>query len=689
MRLSGDERMNYKDMDIKRSYISCGEDGIADALIVPALKCTNHYCRSVGYFSSGVFDTIMDGIPTFVRNGGDIKMIASPKLNDEDIEAINLGYEEKERIIGNAFSRGFLEEVENFDDSRLALLAELIARGVLDIKIAVTNTLGDYHDKLGILEDFDGNKVVFYGSANSSKNGYRDNYDKIRVVKSWIDGQKDSVDDEVEEFDSLWDGTNKFVDVYEYKESARKHLLQVMERRSNSHKQGNTGIKLRDYQEEAIKAWVNNDYHGFYVMATGTGKTWTAIYSAKRLLEEHSATIVICAPYKHLVKQWAEDVRKTFPDAVLIMVSSENPSWDQKISQAIINKRYNKNVQIIIISTIVSFNMDRFSNVISKDSSDKLLIVDEAHRFTKRSEELKIDYKYMLGLSATPYSGRNAASGKELMKYFGGQVFNLPIETALERKFLVPYYYKPIFVYATGDEEDRFRKQSRIIASYFRNGKCIDSEGLAKALRNRLRIISMAQAKIDGIGDFVNRIEEKDHVVVYCGDGRLYDDTGEEIRHIRQVKRVLNDLDFKASQFTAQENMTERMELVDAFNKGEISALAAIRCLDEGINIPSIKSALILSSNDDYREFVQRRGRILRLYDNKESAVIYDIVVLPSNDLTEWAKIELRRYREYAKLSINCDETMDELDDLLVQYGLSEEDVDVYDYEEMEDEIDE
>lgn len=681
--------MNYKDMDIKRSYISCGEDGIADALIIPALKCTNHYCRSVGYFSSGVFETIMDGIPTFVRNGGDIKMIASPKLNDEDIDAINLGYEEKERIIGNAFSREFLEEVENFNDSRLALLAELIARGVLDIRIAVTNTLGDYHDKLGILEDFEGNKVAFYGSANSSKNGYRDNYDKIRVVKNWIDGQKDSVDDEVEEFDSLWNGTNKFVEVYEYKESARKHLLQVMERRSTSKKQGNAGIKLRDYQEEAIKAWVNNDYHGFYVMATGTGKTWTAIYSAKRLVEEHSATVVICAPYKHLVKQWAEDVRKAFPDAVLIMVSSENPSWDQKISQAIINKRYNKDVQIIIISTIVSFNLERFTNVISKDSSDKLLIVDEAHRFTKRNEDLKCDYKYMLGLSATPYSGRSAASGKKLMKYFGGQVFDLPIEVALDKKFLVPYYYKPIFVYATEEEEERFRKQSRIIASYFRNGKCIDPESLAKTLRNRLRIISMAQAKIDGIGDFVNQIEEKDHVVVYCGDGRLYDDTGEEIRHIRQVKRVLNDMDYKASQFTAQENMTERMELVDAFNKGEISALAAIRCLDEGINIPSIRSALILSSNDDYREFVQRRGRILRLYNDKESAVIYDVVVLPSDDMTEWAKIELRRYREYAKLSINYDETMDELDSLLIQYGLSEEDVDVYDYEEMEDEIDE
>lgn len=680
--------MNYKEMDIKRSYISCGEDGIADALIVPALKCTRNYCRSVGYFSSGVFDTIMDGIPAFVRNDGKIKMIASPKLSNDDIEAINMGYEERDRVIDNTFTREFLEEVENLDDARLALLAELIARGVLDIKIAVTNTLGDYHDKLGILEDFEGNKVVFYGSANSSKNGYRDNYDKIRVVKSWIDGQKDSVEDEVEEFDSLWNGKNKFVKVYEYRESAKKNLLQVMEYRKNV-KNNNSMIKLRDYQEQAIKAWVDHNFHGFFVMATGTGKTWTAIYSAKRLLEEHEATVVICAPYKHLVKQWAEDVHVAFPDAEIIMVSAENPSWDWQMSQAIIKKRYDASVQIIIISTIISFNLERFTRTIEKDSSDKLLIVDEAHRFTKRDECLKEDYKYILGLSATPYSGKSALVGRELMKFFGGQVFELSIEVALKRKFLVPYYYKPIYVYATEEEEERFRKQSRTIASFFKGGKCIDPKGLVKVLRNRLRVISMAQAKIDGIRDFISQIKEKDHVVVYCGDGRLYDESGEEIRHIRHVKRTLNDMDYKASQFTASENMIERMELVDAFNKGEISALAAIRCLDEGINIPSIKSALILSSNDDYREFVQRRGRILRLYEGKESAVIYDVVVLPSNELTEWAKIELRRFHEYAKLSLNYEETERELAGLLIRYNLSTEDIDVYDYEEMEDEIDE
>ena len=131
------------------------------------------------------------------------------------------------------------------------------------------------------------------------------------------------------------------------------------------------------------------------------------------------------------------------------------------------------------------------------------------------------------------------------------------------------------------------------------------------------------------------------------------------------------------------------MQLVDAFNKGEISALAAIRCLDEGINIPSIKSALILSSNDDYREFVQRRGRILRLYPGKAFAHIYDVIVLPSIETTAWAKIELRRFLEYAKLSKNWDDLQNEFNNYLGMYGLSEDDVDVYDYENMEDEIDE
>lgn len=683
--------MSFKDLDIKLSYISCGDDNIASAFLVPALKQAKKYQRSVGFFSSGVFGPIIDGIVGLSRNGGSIEIIASPKLNEEDIEAISLGYQHRTQIIENAFARDFVSEIESLDDAKLQLLATLIANGTLDIKIAVTETDGIYHDKLGILEDFDGNVIVFYGSANESFSGYKSNYEKIRVVKSWVSSDIASVEDERDEFNALWSGLNPYVQVFEYKESAKRHILEVVERRKECKSvETDSIIKLRDYQKEAINAWMENNYHGFYVMATGTGKTWTAIFSAKQLIETHSAMIVICAPYKHLVRQWADDVEKAFPNAHLIMVSSENPSWEKQISQEIIRKQYNKDNQIIVISTIASFKMSRFMAAIKKSKDDKLLIVDEAHRFTERSDELKTAFKYMLGLSATPYSGSSAQKGAELMAWFGGQVFNLPIEVALERGFLVPYNYYPIYVQASEDEEGRFKYHTQKILSCFKNGHCVNPDLLVKSLRNRLRVIAMAEEKQSRIDEIIGHVEEKDHIVVYCGDGKMFDDNaGEELRHIQLVKRVLSSHGYKASQFTATENMTTRMELVDAFNKGEISALAAIRCLDEGINIPSIKSALILSSNDDYREFVQRRGRILRTYGSKKYANIYDVVVLPSRDMMGWAKIELRRFLEYGRLALNWAELELELQSQLATYGLSIEDIDVYDYDDMEVIIDE
>ncbi|SDA76937.1 Superfamily II DNA or RNA helicase [Lachnospiraceae bacterium G11] len=672
--------MNFRDMDIGISYKSKGDNTIADAFIIPMLKRSVEYKRSVGFFSSSVINTISEGIVGLAKNNGKVKLIASPKLNEEDIEAINLGYEQRKRIIENRFSGDFSSEIDKLDDKKLQMLAELIISGILDIKIAVTDDNGIYHDKLGLLKDEDGNRIAFYGSPNSSYSGYKSNYEKIRIAKSWIPGFDEIVEEENEEFDELWDNRNEFVQVYEFRETARRKILEVIEK--HKEQKSSQTITLRDYQMEAITAWEKNNYHGFFVMATGTGKTWTAIYSAKKLVEKKPVLMVVCAPYKHLIKQWAEDVERAFPDAKLVLVSSENPSWETQISDEIVRSKYDDESQLIILSTIASFTTERFNNIVSKYKGEKLLIVDEAHRFTVRPQ----NYDYMLGLSATPFSGTSAEKGRDLMNYFGGEVFSLPIEEALERKFLVPYYYHPIFVYSSEEEERRFNTCSRMILSCFRNGKCINQDLLVKTLRNRLRIISMAEQKAEKIHDIINTIRESDHVVVYCGDGHLFDaDTGEEVRHIKEVKRILSEHEYKASQFTAKENMKERMELVDSFNKGEISALAAIRCLDEGINIPSIKSALILSSNDDYREFVQRRGRILRTYPGKKDATIYDVIVLPSSECSQWAKIELRRYLEYARLSLNWDDGLEEeLNRYLEQYNLSLEDVDVFDYEDME-----
>lgn len=683
--------MSFKSLDIANSYISYGENAIAPAFIVPILKTTRLYQRCSGFFSSGVFEPILDGIIALARNKGKIQLISSPILSAEDIEAIKEGYKQKEEIFKKSFSKDFLAAIDSLSDTNLELLVELIKNDILDVKLAIPKG-GDgiFHDKLGIIEDFEGNKVVFFGSANSSSGGYKNNYEKIRVEKSW-DGGAARIEDECKYFNSLWNGTDQYVSVYSCKESIQNSIFQVQKNR-NKAKEKKSPIELRDYQKDAISAWVKNKYHGFYVMATGTGKTWTAIYSAKKLLESKAAMIVVLAPYKHLIKQWADDIIEAFPESKIIMVSSENPQWEVQLTDKIISKQYNTDVQIIVVCTIKSFNSNRFKDTINKSTEDKLLIVDEAHRFTARDEEIHNAYKYMLGLSATPFSGSSASKGKALMDFFGGNVFNLPIEKAIG-KYLVNYYYYPIFVNATVEEELKFKQYSKNIISCFRNGICIDQDKLIKCLRGRLRVISMASEKQTRIKEIINKVKEKDHFIVYCGDGKLFDSDGEELRHISFVKKILNDdFGYRPSQFTAKESMLERMKLVDEFNKGNITALSAIRCLDEGINIPSIKSALILSSNDDYREFVQRRGRILRKYtdgrEEKKNAVIYDVVVLPDQEQI-WAKIEFRRFLEYARLSLNWNDLEPQLNNYLLRYGLNKQEIDVYDYEDIGEALDE
>ena len=428
-------------------------------------------------------------------------------------------------------------------------------------------------------------------------------------------------------------------------------------------------------------------------MATGTGKTWTAIYSALEVNRDTPIFLVICAPYKHLVRQWFDDVHKVFPDCPTVMVSSENHDWENQLLDAVLNSKYGERKTIVAISTIKSFNTPKFTRIAGKSNLEKMLIVDEAHRFKNLTDEIQESYRYMLGLSATPSSKKQDQAGQKLMDFFGGQVFNLPLEYAIERGYLVHYNYYPIYVNATDDEERNFERLTSLMASCFRNNVCIDVEGLAKLKRSRLRVISMAQEKTDRINWILSQIREDDHFIVYCGDGRLFEEQrGEEVRHIQYVKDCLTNLDYRVNQFTAEENIKERMQIVNSFNKGMIDSLVAIRCLDEGINIPSIKGALILSSNDDYREFVQRRGRILRTYTNeytgedKEVANIYDVIVLPPANRT-FAQIEFRRFYEYARLADNAEYCIRELEELLIQYNLEMEDI--MDLEENEDDLDE
>ena len=677
--------MNFKDFPISISYRNIGEEAFS-GIINPLLSCSKLYRRSVGFFNSSALKFIDEGILNLARSGGSIELATSPKLSENDIEAIKNGYNARTIIESR-----LLVEIENsvnaVDDIYAKRLYQLIKEGIMDIKIVMKQG-GMYHDKLAVLTDCDDNVIAFVGSNNESSGGYNDNYEKIRVYRSWVENER--VIDEIDEFESIWNKSNGLLTVYDFTEAYKKQVLETLDYHIKSNN-NNKVFKLRDYQEDARDAWVANGYKGFFEMATGTGKTLTALYSIMELVTKKPVFTVILAPYKHLVNQWVDEIKEHFNNVDVITVYGEEKNPDEKIYASYLRakKEYRP---VIAVSTIKSFFLDRYQYLYSKIDFEKLLIVDEAHNFINRlSPELDIDFKYKLGLSATPVFGKDVEKTKELLEWFGGRVISLPIEEAIG-KHLVNYYYHPIFVNASEDDEDKFKKATQTMLSCIdsETGKIIDEEKFNIAYRSRLRSISMAEEKVERIQEIYNSVPDKDHTIIYCSDGKLFraagkDDAVQEMRHLDYILKLINyslltrnqkDNTFlKASRFTASEDAKTRMNLIDSFNKGRINYLVAIKCLDEGIDIPSIKCALILSSNDNYREFVQRRGRILRKYDGKETASIYDVIVLPSFENKQFAEIELRRYYEYARLSINKDELMDRLNVILNQYYLSFDDI--------------
>lgn len=684
--------MSFRNLELNKSYINKGDYALLDTFFNPLLSRAVEYKSSVGFFSATILTIIKDSLSSFLSNNGKIKLIVSTELRSEDIEAIKIGYELREEIINKNFIKEFGDKIEELSDDELELLSNLIAQSVLDIKIAVLkDTVGIYHDKLGILTDDRNNTVVYYGSANFTKYGYVNNYEKIRIARSWVDGEEESVLDENKEFNKLWENENDFVETYDFMDSIKKKIISVSQSRGINITNNKIGITLYKYQEEAIDSWKEHNYNGFFVMATGTGKTLTSLYGVKSINDIKKKLIVLVVPYRHLLKQWEYDIRKVFPNSKVVLFSSDFPKKYNDGINAILSQKFNDH-EIFFVTTKDTFLSNEFKECIDRHEGKRILIVDEAHRYTNRPEWTNSFFEYKLGLSATPLNGKNNTKGLELIKYFGGVVYNLPIEDALKRNCLVNYNYNPIIVHSNEEEEKEFDKIGKQMAQCFDNkGNLIDKEKYNLLYRKRLRVIATIQEKLDRIEEFILMIKPKHHFIIYCGDGKINiinDINGNNIRNIDFVKEKLAKLGYKASQFTCDEDINTRMQLIDAFNEERINTMIAIRCLDEGINIPSIASALILASNDDYREFVQRRGRILRKYKNKETADIFDIIVLPNDINSGIAKIELRRFKEYARLSLNKDENLKKLYELESKYNLSDDSLD-FDINYEEDEINE
>ena len=650
--------MSYKDLIIKKEYRSL-IDNMARDFYIPLLKETIVYKRAVGFFSSSVLAEISKGIIGLVNNCGTIKLITSPKLTDEDITAIRTGYADRKTVIKNALRRELKEPKNSMQAERLNFLVNLISDGILDIKIAITeenDKIGMYHEKVGILLDREGNKIAFSGSMNETANALLANYETIDVFCSWCD-EADRIKIKEEAFDSIWNKNGSHIITYDmedisdelikkyrtnsiiYKQYDGRKDLVVEEEKSLSFFKVPDKFEFYDYQKDAIYNWLNNQCCGIFDMATGTGKTYTALGSIcqlSKVLKENLAVIIV-APYQHLVEQWVEDIEE-FSVKPIVAYSYPNQNWRREFYNSV--NAYNIGVlnHFCLITTNATFASDDFQNILNKFRKNFCFVVDEVHNVgaAKISKLLPKKARYRLGLSATIERYGDVTGTEVIFDYFGRKpCITFTLKEAIETGFLTPYYYYPVLVYLNDDEYEDYKKLTQLIsrASYCKKNNNEQNTYVEMLLIKRARIVAGCRNKVEELIKAIFPFKNDSHILVYCGATKYdRDDINDEtqVRQIDEINyRLYSELGMKVRKFTSSENKKERQEIKEMFVNEEIQVITAIKCLDEGVNIPAINKAFILASSTNPKEYIQRRGRVLRKSPGKKYAEIYDFITLP------------------------------------------------------------
>lgn len=649
--------MALSDLYIAKEYRNLKCDVIND-FYVPILSNAVMYKRAVGFFNSAALYEMAIGLRHLVEKQGKMELIVSPRLTEEDIQSINLGYKTREEVVERALLRDFDEPKNKTEFRKLNLLANLIAEGVLDIKVAFkinANSAGIFHEKIGIVIDAEGNKVAFTGSMNETYSGLLQNYESIDVFCSWRDEDYDRVNIKENAFDNLWDNLDAAMEVIPFPKVAVERLNSYKVEKTeplcveiqNEDDSQNVFFKipdtigLYDYQREAIETWENNNCCGIFDMATGAGKTFTALGALSALSKNlnNNIAVVIVAPYQHLVEQWVEDIIQ-FNVKPIVAYSYPGQKWRKQFSDAVTAYNVGAIDNFCVIATNATFSLNDFQSILQKFKKNFAFVVDEAHNFgaVKLSSLLPKKARYRLALSATIERFRDEEGTNKLRKYFGKTCISFSLKEAIQKGFLTSYYYHPVVVYLNADEYEQYQEITKTI---IRNGGAsqenIDKNPYIEMLLiKRARIISGCKEKVSKLVEVMKPYKNDNYILVYCGATKYDNDSSDlkdddEVRQIEEVNRKLYyELGMKVHKFTSEESKEERDEIKRMFASGtELQVITAIKCLDEGVNIPAIKKAFILASSTNPKEYIQRRGRVLRRAKGKEYAEIFDFITLP------------------------------------------------------------
>lgn len=697
--------MNFKDLKIKRTYDSDRPGvNILREFYIPVLESSLRYDRVGSYFRSSIFLANTKGIAKFIKNGGIIRLIGDVEITKNDLEAINNG---KEKIVDEKIEIYFDEQLsiikENIRADRYLFLSYLIASKKLELKIAVVEDSNE-HSKVGIFYDNNQNGLAFKGSINESMTGWTKQGNNISVYCSWKEEQDNYFFDAKTDFERKWNNQGKITKVYEFPfankfvknitfdqkdKNATKDFLQKiiddddkpdflrkLEEVQNYKPNLPDWLRkkgLRKYQKSMIDLWVENDRKGIFEMATGTGKTVTALAAATDLCNEvERLLIIVCCPTSILVDQWMDEADnfKFSP----VKGAGSYKKWNQAVRNLKIEFMEGDRTHGMIITNKQTLFDTKHNKLMSqvKDFGETpiLLIADEVHNLGSRNirKSLPEKFAYRIGLTATPKRYFDEDGTNALFEYFGYSLPHEPpidLKYALENDYLCPYNYYPIIIYLNEEETYQYHDLTKKI-NKLRSYKTEDDENLKYLYRKRTLIINNAENKIEGLNRLITVIGKKKQSLFFLTEKQI-DNVAELLinSHGYHLTRITSD-------FKSQYN-----EIKKNFSDGMTDGLLAIKVIDEGLDIPSTKNGFFLASTGNPKQFIQRRGRLMRKSENKTHANIYDFLVLPNGNVEEGTNIvkkalsiELKRFVEFAELALNYEEARNVLLKLALDNGI-------------------
>lgn len=714
------------------------------------LKCLQNskiFYLQLGYFSSSAINLLSLGFANFISKGGKVHLIINHFLSENDKKVVS-GEQNTDKQFDLQNPLKLQQQLSIYDEHFFNCLSYLIKEQRLSFTvIRPKGSTGIAHYKSGLF--FDGENYVGYkGSCNFTLSGLTHNLEELLVDLDWDSEQSlNRNSSKLHEIQEIINQENQYIeylnpnDIIEVVQQSisnsnkdinellinENQLLDTISQIDNNIlikkyidalKEENKKIAYnprfpyvsgpREYQKEAYKAWCDNNHQGIFAMATGTGKTITALNC---LLEEYLKTgiyqAIVLVPTLALIQQWKKEcLRFQFKS---IIQASVDKDWEKEIYD-LTSSIYGGKNSYIIIATYSSFQREKFTQCLPRFNKNTLFIADEAHNVGGIGIRKILDtipFNKRIGLSATPERIYDEEGEKDLFRFFNDSypyIYQYTMKKAIENGVLCRYFYYPKFITLNSSEQESYNNLSEKISKLYHQLKfCSDKkiksdleQQVKFLLLTRKRIIHQADNKVSAFKEILSEIIKDDvsnlkYTLVYAPEGNdetNYDSdneiednteaTIESNRYIDKYTKLIKSVHNRTvvSQYTA--STMNRDSLLRDFASGDLDVLISMKCLDEGVDVPQARQAIFCSSTGNPRQFIQRRGRILRKHPSKNFAHIYDLVVFPEvqSSLTfdierKLILSELKRVANFASLAENYFTIKHQLTPILEKYDIS------------------